>query len=283
MATIKNLIVEYITDKYRTTKVYKCSTIEIREALTKNPQYLGTRSTVSPTISALKRDGILTELDEKVSREGKGGTPSYYFTLTSILEEVTNPSNQKEEKNVANDKVPAQPKQPPITVATNPFDKVNSQLGELLSKVNGLATGYSQSVELLQAIRSALTQEESHTLNAITDLKNTLDPNPFIEGVRELTKSGNFPSLVDADAINDRLQDLSRDNSFIHAVRMEMDDRIHKTEERLTNEVTKIIHTLNALPVPSSVANTDDYRAGIKEGIKLAVEMGLMTKSQNEW
>lgn len=259
MVSVREQVIDYIKIKYRTSGEYKCSVSEIRKALTAKPSFSSTPSSISVAVSALKSEGTLTALDEKdPERKGKGGMPSYLITLTEILEEITSPKIEKEKMT----KVPAQ-----VTVATNPFDKVNSQLGELLSKVNGLATGYSQSVELMQAIRNALMQEESHTLNAVSALREELRNPPGL----------NIQIL--SDEINARLSDFSRNDSFIYRVREELYDRVDKTEDKLLNEVTRLLQAIDSISVPSSVANADDYKAGIREGIKLAAELGITLKS----
>lgn len=262
MVSVREQVIDYIKIKYRTSGEYKCSVSEIRKALTAKPSFSSTPSSISVAVSALKSEGTLTALDEKdPERKGKGGMPSYLITLTEILEEITSPKIEKEKMT----KVPAQTTS--VTVATNPFDKVNSQLGELLSKVNGLATGYSQSVELMQAIRNALMQEESHTLNAVSALREELRNPPGL----------NIQIL--SDEINARLSDFSRNDSFIYRVREELYDRVDKTEDKLLNEVTRLLQAIDSISVPSSVANADDYKAGIREGIKLAAELGITLKS----
>ena len=215
MATVKEQVVEYIRVKYDTTGEYKCTTSEIRKEFEKKGI-----SNVGVAITALRKAGVLTDLDEKDPT--RKGPPSYKFALTEILDDVTNPK-KKDTKPVT------VPSQKPAPIPVNPFDKVTGQLNLILTQLQGLSTGYS-------------------------DLVRATPNKEFIA------------SLIDyeriANAVNSRLGDLTKSDAFIYRVREELEDLVKN------------------IKVPSSVANPNDYREGLKEGIRLASEMGLQVKSE---
>lgn len=226
MATVKEQVVEYIRDKYDTTGEYKCTTSEIRKEFEKRGIF-----NVSVAISALRKAGVITDLDEKDPT--RKGPPSYKFALTEILDDVTNPK-KKDTKPVANDK--------PAPTPVNPFDKVTDQLNLILTQLQGLSTGYS-------------------------DLVRAMPNKEFIASLKSAGEPIDYERI--ANAVNHRLGDLTKDDAFVYRVREELDDRIHKLEDLVRN-----------IKVPSSVANPNDYREGLKEGIRLASEMGLQVKSE---
>jgi predicted transcriptional regulator len=313
MSVATDFVTDYIKKKYERSRgtEYKCSSREIMRAATESSKPL-TSNNVSTAVYKLKKSGILTELDE-LDKSGKGGRPSPLFTLTSILDEITNPKNEGETKEMAKDnnesKVPAQGKTP-LTVAANPFDKVNERLELILTQLTGLANGYSElakrpsggSVDavanLLERLTNTLAQEESASLNAIQDIKTLIQREASTVRVA-LANTGNrsadvsIPADAVAEAVNQRLGDLRKDDAFIYRVREELDDAGGKTDKHITAQFNRVDNKLQILfeawkkdqhaladmikniSVPSSVANADDYRAGIKEGIRLAAEMGL--------
>jgi hypothetical protein len=259
MATVKEMVVQYVRDKYRTSQgtEYKCSVSEVREVLTAKPSFTYTESSISVAVSTLTREGVVTKLDERAKVNGRrGGMPSYLFTLTEILEEVTKPQpatiNQKKEETVS---VPTQPKKPnPVTVAANPFDKVNSQLGEILTKLNGLVNGYS---EIVKRPSNTDNSEVMDLLRVIAD---------------EMRNNNSATPVRIADAVNDRLQDLGIENSFIYRMREEICEATDREARWVVENIA----------IPEGVSNSDDYRAGIKEGIKLAAELGISLKVTEE-
>lgn len=283
MMSIREQVIQYIKDKYRRTGEYKCTTAELKEYIAKRGGNYSINA-VSTAIYQGKKDGNITELDGTPAGSAKNAR---YFTLTEILEEVTKPKSNitiTQGEEMAEKKVPTQPsKGTPITVAANPFDKVNEQLKLISTQLQGLATGYSDLVkasseqtnltrnvdarydQLLSLLNSAVTginREESFSLNAINDLKQEI-------------KQVEVPASAVAEAVNARLSDLRRDDSFIYRVREELDDRIHKTEENIQQHITNM---LASIQIPSSVDNPNDYREGIKEGIRMAVEMELRSQ-----
>lgn len=125
----------------------------------------------------------------------------------------------------------------PDQPANNPFDKVNERFDLVLAQLKGLANGYAE-----------LASKPTRAVN-----------------ISEL-----------ADAVNVRLNDLGREDSFIYAIKEELGAEYVKLIENQQD----ILSAVQELKVPSSVANPDDYHAGIKEGIKLAVELGITVKPE---
>lgn len=314
MSVATDFIIDYIKHKYERSRgaEYKCSSRELLNATKAHHKAPLSQGTITSSIHKLKKDGTLTELDE-LDRSG-GGRPGKMFTLTKILDEITNPKkNEGETKEMAKDsnenKVPAQAKTP-LTVAPNPFDKVNERLDLIVTQLTGLSNGYSELAKrpsggnvdeianLLERLTNSLAQEESASLNAITDLKQLIQREASTTRV-EIVNLGNrsftvtAPADAVAEAVNKRLGDLQQDDSFVYRIREELDDAGGKTDKHITAQFNRVDNKLQILfeawkkdhnaiadaiktiQVPSSVANADDYRAGIREGIRLAAEMGL--------
>lgn len=258
MATIKQMVVEFLEGAYKQDPTrYKFSALEILEGVQKKYPYVK-KSSLAPALTSLRTNGTLTVL-EKIPG---GNSGAKYVALTTILDEVTRPKNDNNEggeKNVANQenntKGAAMAKKPSeIAVAANPFDKVNSRLDELIAKVNGLAQGYAD-----------LAKRELPTTNngEVIDLLNKIQT-----AVAE-------PVVVDskiADTINERLTSYVRDDSLIYRVREEMDDRIRAHER----ELKKAIKGIQIPPEFATLSDDEKYQKGIRDGIKLAVEMGLV-------
>lgn len=238
MATIQQILLRYMEQKYNRTGEYKCSSKELIEHMDKERP--GTnRQQVHQELSKLKNSKVITSLDEPVPDQ-KGAK---YFCLTKHLDEVTKPVVKNEKTKVgdstmATGELKKTEAAKPTVVAANPFDKVNSTLGDILVKVNGLSTGYSKVIEQLVELRSIAS---SHV---------TVDGDKL------------------ADVINSRLGDLQQDDSFIYRVREEMHD-MHKSLTHLFNNVTAPANF-------DTLTDDEKYRQGIRDGIKLAVEMGLI-------
>jgi hypothetical protein len=163
------------------------------------------------------------------------------------------------------------------------MDKISSQLGELLSKVNGLVNGYATIVNNNTAQQALNSNQHNKLVEVITEgitevIKNQQilrnDGQSHFEELKSIA-SGHVTVDGDklADLVNARLQDLKFENSLIYQIREEMDN---VTERRL-GQYTDLI--LEKIQVPSTVSNSDDYKEGIKAGIALAAEMGLTIKS----
>ena len=257
MATMQEIILNYMRGKYKRTEEYKCSSKELTEHVLKERP--GTKPAyVHQELSKMKNAKVLTGLDEKVPDQ-RGAK---YFCLTEHLDEVTKPkSNEVKQpevtkvgETVGTVEVKKTEVAKPTVVAHNPFDKVNSQLGEILSKVNGIATGYAQMVERISSSDSA------EIINLLVEIKDLASSHVTVDGDKL------------ADVINSRLQDYQREDSFIYGIRGEVVNETGKSVEG-------IYHALDKLKAPEKFDNlTDDekYRQGIKDGIKLAVEMGLI-------
>jgi hypothetical protein len=266
--TAPEVIVEYLETRYEKDGTYRCTSAEVADAITKShPQFR--RTTIMQTITVLKKAGTIIGLDEKVP--GKPGAT--YFALVSALDKETSSTTPvaEKEKSVSN----------PTPV--DPMDKISSQLGELLSKVNGLVNGYATIVNNNTAQQALNSNQHNKLVEVITEgitevIKNQQilrnDGQSHFEELKSIA-SGHVTVDGDklADLVNARLQDLKFENSLIYQIREEMDN---VTERRL-GQYTDLI--LEKIQVPSTVSNSDDYKEGIKAGIALAAEMGLTIKS----
>ena len=291
MATMQEHIVAYMTECYEKDKKYKFEATEVVKAVTKRMPTVQ-RNSISAQLSTMRAKGIIVSLDEKVPGGRKNQS---YFALAKILDKVTEPSPvaEKEETVVAKS-TDIEPKpisaKLPSQVPANPFDKVFSQLGELLSKVDGLSKGYTEISERqrkhTEALASSEVRLENDDFNAIAvKIVQELisEDSVYIRKINNLLahQSLDLQKLIEkpvvvgeqvADAVNARLSDFTKDNSFIYHVRNEVDDRVGKSVEG-------IYHKLDDLKTPenySSLSDEEKYRQGMRDGIKLAVEMGLI-------
>ncbi|MFE1915006.1 hypothetical protein [Streptomyces anandii] len=263
MATIRERIIKYMEDEFKDTngKHYKFAAVDISSELArKNPTIA--RGTVAAQLSGLRKDGTITQL-EKIPHAPGGAR---YFALTKHLDEITKPEeNEPETVKEKEIKVGEEKKVTPA-VHANPFDKVNSQLGDILTKVNGLANGYGQVVEFQQAQRKAIESINSYTNGAAELISSALkgEFDSIRKRLDEIKSIASSHVTVDgdklADVINARLQDMRREDSFVYRVRDEVMDGIEKIE--MPDDY-------------SSLTDEEKYKQGLKDGIKLATELGL--------
>jgi hypothetical protein len=225
-STLANIIISYMDSEYTAKGVQKFSTIMILEHV-QTIKKSWTKAHVMSEISHLKRDGVVVNL-EKIP-DGRGAV---FFTLASILEQetaptksVTIPAQTTKSSSLDGNNVMTEAKQvaTPAT-APNPFNKVNTQLEQIISQLNGLAQGYS-----------------------------------------ELAQRPNTP--VDVDGIIAGLTNLNESSSLVYAVREEL----WNNNEELIKDFAKLI---------STVDGSEDYKRGVKDGIKLASELGLVVTKE---
>ena len=255
--TIVQIILDFMETLYEEKGEYKVSSKMVIDHMDK--QRPGTnRQQVQQELSKLRSKKIIVGLGEKVPDQ----PGAMYFALASVLDKVTTPEVNGN-NNVAELKstVPAQTDKPKVTPATahNPFDKVNSQLSEILVKLNGLAQGYSDIVERVNGTVSLdPITERLETIKTIVTKHITVDGDQL------------------ADVINKRLANLQLDDSFIYRVREEVVGLVKVTEPQYSSES---LHTrldeIESLWRKFATSENDDYKRGIKDGIRIAVDMGL--------
>jgi hypothetical protein len=261
-------VVAYLKKLYKRDGTYKVTSRRVADYFEKNhPEFK--RTTVRQTITALKTKGEIIDLDEKV--EGVPGAK--YFALSSVMDEVTKPAAKEEAKSV--EKKIHVPKQSPLTVAANPFDKVNSQLGEILTKLNGLVNGYANIVDnytAQQALDSGRHNKVTELLEVLVKTVHTTQSDKLSDisiALTEIKELASSHVTVDgdklADVINARLQNIRFEDSFIYALREEF--------APIADMITA--HCVSSEPSSPPVENSSDFKEGIKVGIALAVEMGL--------
>jgi len=256
MATVKQFVVDYMTTAYRKNNSVEFTTSEIKKKYLKQFP-TGNEGSVATAVFALKKDGVIVDLNKPVP--GAANSRASFFTLAKIMEEETKPVSK-----TVNIPVQPQIKPTPATVA-NPFDKVNSQMSELLNLVKGLAQGYSE-----LAKRSP---EKSDIGQAILDVSRVIideqrnNKDLILEKLNKPTPVEIDAEII-AEAVNLKLSDVANEDSMIYRIREEVSE--------ITDRESKWI--VENIAVPTDVTNQNDYRAGIKEGIRLSVEMGLMVR-----
>ncbi|MGS2592218.1 hypothetical protein [Streptomyces hebeiensis] len=202
---VKTTIIDELKKLYKDKGIYKVTSEILLSHFKKYPG-LASEQYLRQQISVLKTEGILQDLGEVIT--GSNGRKLKYFALTEILEEVTSPKKEIEVSKT----VPNQAS--PITVASNPFDKVNSQLGELLSKVNGLSNGYAELVQnkqnlddvehMVSALRSdlftATTAIQEHISSMIKNVNGSEDYKRGIQDGLKMAIEMNITSRHDGSS-----------------------------------------------------------------------------------
>lgn len=275
MATLKQWVIEYMGKAYKERNVVEFTSSEIKDAYAKAFPEKPIDS-IYGTIGFLKKDGIIVDLNKRVPGTSKGS----FFTLTRIIEKETSPVSKKS----VPVNVPAQPtvkeepkKATPAGMAANPFDKVNTTLAEILAKVNGLVQGYSELVqktpnvdvtvdfseikEMFGKHESASYQRYQASTERLDILKRMLDSH-----FQNLQSSPSVHSVEIAEEVNRRLRDTTQEDTLLN-------DIYHIMSVNTSDIISKFA-------IPEGVSNQDDYRAGLKEGIRLATELSLTIREE---
>lgn len=173
---------------------------------------------------------------------GRGGQ---YFALTSVIDEMTSSENAKEESNV--NKIPEQAK-PEFPVA-NPFDDVHKKLDQLLK----FKPPTYDTIDINALVDNLLTQRN-------------LDGERI---VRNITKSNEVVMLT---TLNRVLQ------PEMDGLKQYLTGQNSHTREYILNMKNALSDEIKAMHQP---VISDDYQRGLRDGIKLAVDMGLMIPKES--
>jgi hypothetical protein len=230
--TLSQVIIEYMEESYEKDLLYKFSSKMVFEYCQTIFPKIG-KTHVYGELTRLKKLGKITNLGEQVPDQRN----ATYFALSSVIDKITTPDKKSDGNKVMSVE---SPKTTPATVASNPFDKVNSTLGEILAKVNGLVNAYTEVTQDLRGLRKSTVSSSIETTLDIANL---------------------------AEVINDRLSDLTKENSFIYRLRDDTGEFIDELKKDLPEEIIKLLPQLDY--------GSEDYKRGIRDGIKLAVEMKL--------
>ncbi|MFE1145216.1 hypothetical protein [Streptomyces rochei] len=271
MATIKDFVIDYMQVAYRSKNQVEFTTTELKKAYAKKFPNLNANS-VATAVFALKKENIIVDLGKPVPNMKNG--KATFFTLVKIMDEETNPVSKKTVAVPSQSQPTQEAKKPtPNFVAANPFDKVHTRLDEMLTIVKGLAQGYSEMAKQTPGISQAQTildntdkilkevrAEAKSNSNAYVEIMNTLHS--------KSTAPVEIKADVIADAVNLRLTDLTKEDALIYRIREEV--------AAITDAESKWI--VENIQVPEGVSNQNDYREGIREGIRLASEMNLVIR-----
>jgi hypothetical protein len=278
--TLSQEIIQYMEGMYTKQKVYKISSKMVTEFIHSTRPTLN-RNHIASEISNLKKKKVIVGIDEKVPDQ----PGAFYFALASVLEEVTKPTDG----NIEVTKVPAQKPTPPVA---NPFDKVFSQLELILTQITGLSKGYTELVQTVNNVEDNNKLHASSQSKLLAHYYETLNGH-IGEGIAELVKNqqiirndgqSHFEELKEiasshvtvdgdklADVINKRLGDFKLEDSFIYRVREEVYERSTTPIDSLHTRLDEIEELWKKFATNES----DDYKRGIKDGIRIAVEMGI--------
>jgi hypothetical protein len=286
MSAASEAIVKYMRTGFAQKGKDKFSSKELKEALfRKDPRF--TTSVVQNALTALKSKEIAIAT-ERVP--GTGGR-AYYYTLTEILDEQTKPESNGEEttsvsktgiKSVPTPSQDDKPNKLPKPPVANPFDKVFSELGEIKSKVNGLAQGYSEIAR--KPMIQGEVMDTSAIINRLDEIKSALAS--FTPPVAETTSVPPFSTELFiagvTSAINDRLVGDGYSDSLILRIREEIIEANNNLKDYMSIKFddqsvaqSKLMELVSNLKTPEQITNPDDYKQGIREGIRMAVELGI--------
>lgn len=283
MATIRESVIDYMEFWYAKKNQSKFTSAEVIEGVRRKHPTTA-KSTISAAISGLKGgdNPLIMDLGIVERAPGTAGARTKYIGLVKHIDAETAPKIEpvKEEKvkPVAKSEVTKPEVKLPSQVAANPFDKVNSQLGELLRKVDGLSNGYAQVVEYQNMQRSALEtlvanhpaseeiydllkivqDEQRAVLTAIKDSEVSLD----IADIKEIRKVVNEENSVLLKAV---------ESTVIN----QNDKQYARILTRLDGNLEDIKDFVDKIQIPENVNSSDDYKSGIQAGIRIAIEMGL--------
>lgn len=142
--SLKQYIFDYMEAEYEDSGKWQFTSGELADYCHKTRPVA--RTTVSAALAVLRSQGWV----EKVGKVSEPKSKEFYYSPVSVLEKVTSPENGKSDDMTTstNSTVPT-----PAVVSTTPFDKVNSTLGEIKSKVEGLANGYVELARTVEAVR----------------------------------------------------------------------------------------------------------------------------------
>lgn len=236
-------LVKYMESLWNRTQEYKISSGMIYAEF---PGYV--KGTLAAQLSGMKKAKIITSLDEKVPDQ-KG---AHYFALTSILDEVTKPTSPVDKKEVSVEmskvtSVPAQSDKPKVTpIVANPFEKVQAQLEAINTRLNGLAQGYADTLDTQKNIREEISEGIAEVVKNQQILRNVQEN----------------PVRLDIDDLVSKLCDLNNPDAFIYQIRDSVD---------VPGHLTAAFMKMKDLPKNLS----DDYKRGLRDGIRMAVEMGI--------
>lgn len=239
-------ITQFMEGLYLKDKTYKVSSKMVYEALkSKGYQKLHVMS----KISELKRAKVITGLDESVPDQ-KG---ALYFALTSVLDEVTTPKKEEVPVDMSKVSVPAQPEKKPIPA--NPFEDVKKQLSEINQRLTGLAQGYAD-----------LANKPTPTVD-FTDILRSLDNKPNSTVIAKYL--GNIEEEILAK-FNQLDQRLTQQRATVDEISLADALAVELTDS--ANRNSFISQLMSGLP---SSSDSEDYKRGLADGIKLAIQMGL--------
>lgn len=277
--SLTKAIVKYMEGLYREKDVYKVSSKMVVEAFSHQA-----KTTVMAQLSGMKKAKIITTLDEKVPDQ-KGAV---YFALTSILDQITAPKKEEVSEEVSKvTSVPEQPNRPKVTpIVANPFEKVQAQLEAINTRLSGLAQGYADlaratefkslfNSEEFRAFSRALEEAiENQNKALLKNLDTTITENHNLlsQKISQQPKT----VKVDVQAIVDEFFDLDNEEAFVYRVRDELIDSLLKQLEKNDNHTPEsIMAEFQNLHRHLNEMEASDYQRGVRDGIKIAAEMGL--------
>lgn len=289
---IRERIIQYMLDSYERNKTTKFSSQMVTFAV---QQELGSvsKQVIAEELSRLKtKDKLIVSLNEKVPDQ-RGAV---YFTLSEILEKETEPENvttipnQDQAKKDIDSFIPPTPKPIPV----NPFDKVHERINSTATLITTAMEAQDKQlneIKLAVANSEVTLEDEDHKKIAeivLGDLNEHIHTlfGDIVNRINEVKQIASTHVTVDgdklADVINSRLQNLKLEDSFIYRVREENQKAIEPiwdATKAVNDQTVKLSQTIQEriqnLAVPTGVSNSSDYRAGIKDGIRMALEMGL--------
>lgn len=263
--SIRDRIIRYMETLYAKEGTFKVTSRMVKDAL---PAF--NKGTVSAEISNMKKAGVITALEESTPNQSTG-RDIQYFALSSVLDKVTEPTSKVPV-------IPTQVKEEPKPMATtpvkptvaNPFERMEAKLELMFTQLKGLAQGYTEVATNLKHVKEgAVTQDTvditSESTNRIVNsvvLRLQADLDNTDSSIKELTRavalSVNTPSKINPT-----------DTHWI------VNTVVAKMQPSIEN-ILRAMENVGNPPIPANASA--EYKEAFKEGIKFAIENGLMVR-----
>lgn len=266
---LRQAIIDYMKREYERDGTIKHTSESITKATLKKRSTWHKQSVMSE-LSRMKTDGLVINLE-------KGPGNSVYVGSVKLVEKATEPKSTPTvsipspavSTENGNSAVTVKTKTP-AEIAANPFDKVNSQLDTILSMLSGLAQGYSEIVKS-NAVPSTATVDAVTMVGELNAFINDkTDPNSLVMRIQDMVQGMRKDIAADIGhldrAITSKLGPSVDTDAITRALAIKLDRANLNLSDAFRDNINRLI---------ASVDGSDDYKNGIKDGIKMAVELGL--------
>lgn len=261
---LRTAVIQYLNELYSDSGTYKVTTNMIREALKGKHDV----KYISQTVNNLKHDGVLTNLGERMPPPNQ---KIVYFALTEVLDRVTNPVFEETNEVASIPKQTTPVANPPLSVISEAFDTI-------IAKLDGVIKGYTENTKALVNLRESgiAPSTVSIDLDAILASLSAVVLTSAKE-IKEAQHHGNVATQLDIgeslkSSTSTLLGAMQADKEVIQRS-IEGASELHRSiVDTATND---LYHKLTTTPGSPVSGKSDEYKEGIKDGIRLGIEMKL--------